>query len=487
MSALKQLVIIGAGFSGVALAIHASRATDAPLDILLVDPRPEPGSGLAHSTTHPDHRLNGLATLHTIYPEAPAHFSDWVRDGGVLASDPAALAPNGGVYARRRDFGRYMALELARHADRNPSGSRLDTVRGRAVGIRRSGAGLCVELQDGRELTADRCVLAVGWNAVGVPGPLNAIVGNGGWIGDPWHEERVARIPPRATVLLMGTGLTASDTFATLMAQGHQGAVVALSRRGLRPGSQSPFPSRLTSVWGMLRDPHPAFVARHGTPTTIRGAMRRLREDIAGLDPSCTSWHAPFDELRNAVAQFWPALTSTEQRRYVRHVKAWYDTFRFRNPPQIERIVDAGVARGQLRFVAGHVRDVQAVGSAIDVGYDPRRGSGRMTLRADVVVNCTGPNPRPSASGNPLWQRLIRDGWARDHPCGVGVDVDLSCRVVDAAGRSDGTLFCIGPPTMGTFGEATAVPYVARQVLDTLPALLYPGAGAASADAVRGA
>lgn len=134
-------------------------------------------------------------------------------------------------------------------------GARIDVVRDRAVGITRTGAGL----------------------------------------------------PPTARMLLLGSGPTASDAFATLAAQGHQGPVTALSRRGRRPARQNPFPSRITSVWGMLRDPNPAFVARHGAPATVRGTLRALLSPGVVLDMHFLSrWVRPDDLLYIAVfAALW--------------------------------------------------------------------------------------------------------------------------------------------------------------------------------------
>lgn len=466
---MKRVVVIGAGFSGVTLAVHLGRVDGAPSEVVLVDPRPEPGPGFAHASAHPDHRLNAPAPLHTIHPDDPLHFVDWLRDRRLDESDPGAVAPGGARFVRRRDFGRYMTDELARHARGNPAGMRIDVVRDRAVGLERTGSGLRVALGGGGRIDADRCVIAVGWNPVAVPAPWQAVGGHPGWIADPWDADRLARLPRGARVLLLGAGPTGSDAFATLAAQGHQGPVIALSRRGMRPARQNPFPSRITSVWGMLRDPAPEFVARHGTPATVRAALRALRADIAALDPAQASWHAAFDALRDAASHLWPALPETERRRFVRHLKGRYDVHRFRNAPQVDRLLDEGVDRGQLRYLAARVHGARAVGSAIDVDLVPARGGGPETLRVDAVVNCTGPGPRPSASGNPLWTRLVADGLARDHPCGLGVDVDAACRLRAADGRVVDGVTCIGPPTLGAAGESTAVPFIARQVLDVLP------------------
>lgn len=465
---MDPVVVVGAGFTGVAVAVHLSRAPTPPRSITLVDPRPVPGHGLAHGSPHPDHRLNAPAAIHTIHPDAPLHLVEWLRDGGALAADPGAVAPNGAIYPRRADFGRYMAAELERHARAASPGCEIAHVRDRVVAVRRTAGGLAFELAGGRTLRAGRGVLALGWNAVGVPDPLRGADAHPGWIGDPWDLERIAAIPRDARVLLLGTSLTACDAFAVLAAQGHTGPVLALSRRGMRPAAQNPFPSTLTSVWGMLRDPEPAFLRRHGRPATLRAALRALRADVAALDPSTASWQAPFDDLRDGSMRFWPDWPDAQKRRFVRHAKPWYDTFRFRNPPQVERIVDDGLARGQLALAAGRLRGARPSGAAIEVDYDARADGARRTSAADVVVNCTGPRPLPGASGHPLWTRLIADGLVRDHPCGLGVQVDEACRTIDATGRANDDLLAFGPPTIGTFGEVSAVPFIARQVIDAL-------------------
>jgi uncharacterized NAD(P)/FAD-binding protein YdhS len=286
-----------------------------------------------------------------------------------------------------------------------------------------------------------------------------------GWIGDPWRTQAFDTIASAAPVLLVGSGLTASDAFAALTARGHRGPVLSLSRHGLRPGSQNPHRSQ-RSVWDRVLEREPAILRRGGVPASARAAVRLLRREIAAIDPASSSWHVPFDELRDACWLFWSRWPDAERRRFVRHVKVWYDAFRFRNPPQVERIVDDGLRSGHLAFAAGRLRDSRVDGSTIVVEYDSPRGAGRQTVRTAAVINCTGPRPRPSQSGNPFWEALLRDGIARDDAAGLGVDVDSRGRLVDGHGRPHDAIFAIGPPTLGRFGEADAVPYVIRGILD---------------------
>ena len=92
-----------------------------------------------------------------------------------------------------------------------------------------------------------------------------------------------------------------------------------------------------------------------------------------------------------------------------------------------------------------------------------------------AVVNCTGPQPRPSASGNPFWSAAIRDGIAHDDPSGLGVAVNGEGRVLGPGGQAHEAIFAIGPPTMGRFGEAAAVPYVVRGILEVTRRIVSAG------------
>jgi uncharacterized NAD(P)/FAD-binding protein YdhS len=477
---LRRIAIIGGGYSGVAAAIQLVNASKQPLDIRVVEPRATLGAGLAHSTPHPDHRLNAPEAIHSLHPDDVGHFGAWLDASGTLLHDPGSRADNGYVFARRADFGRYVASELERHARSNTSASRIDHVRAVAVDAHCKSSGIEVTLESGATLGADACILATGWNAVSVPRQLESIAGHPGWVGNVWDLDRMSAIPRHATVLMLGAGLTAADAFATLAAQGHQGPVFALSRHGLRPASQNPHRGTAT-IWERLLDPSPAFVRRHGLPGGVGTALHALRQDIAAVDAANSSWHVVFDEMRDALSHFWPALPPAEKQRFVRHLKSWYDAHRFRNPPQTEQIVTAGERRGQLEFISGRIALARMSGPQIAIEYQCRATGARRIVQAAAVVNCTGPQPRPSASSNPLFQSLLRHGAIRDNPCGLGLDVDDRSRTLDARGSPSDALFAIGPPTTGHLGETTAVPFITRQILDVVAQL---GSDGGSSDVI---
>lgn len=471
----RRVAIVGAGFSGSAVAIHLSLAPIGRYDICLIDPS-EPGPGLAHSTRHPQHRLNGPDSIHVLYPERPGHFSDWVRSSGALDADPKALASNGLVYPRRSVFGAYMSLELARHAGSNDqSGSTIQHLRDRVSRLSKASLGWDVELESGGRFPAELCILATGWNDLQVPPQLRPIANHPGWIGNPWDLEKLASIPSTTPVLLVGNGLTASDVFATLDAQGHAAPVFALSRRGVRPASQPRSPSAV-SFMERFGNPKPPFVQRHPDLPSTRAILRALRADIEAAEVAGIGWHQPFDEMRDAVRVFWPNLAPIEQRRFIRHLKPWYDANRYRNPPQIEKIIADGVARGQLTFLAGRLCNAVASASAsasanrLAIQIAVRKGN-RETLEVGAAVNCTGPQPRPSLSSNRLVRDLVERHAISDSPTGIGMHVDAAFRAIDVHGNADPNLRVIGPPTIGSLGESAAVPFITSHVCELVRTL----------------
>lgn len=467
---VKAIAVIGGGFSGAALAIHLSRRATQPVEILLIEPRTLLGTGLAHSAGHPDHRLNAADSIHLLYLDAPDHFSAWLKASGVLERDPAAVAATGRIYPRRADFGRYVGAELARHQASNASGSAIRHVSQRALRVMANSEGFSIALETGETVRAAACVLAVGQGQPQLPASLRNVAAHPDCVANPWDLDALQRVAPDRRVLIMGTGLTTADVVATLISQGHRGAIAAVSRRGMRPTTHSPFPPTMPRLQGLMQE-IPEFVARHGRPDTVARIVRALRADIDRLDPARASWHALFDEVRDASHVLWPHLSTREQLRFLRHLKPWYDVHRFRIPPQTERILKRAMDAGQLAFHRARVHSVKQSPEGFAVGFEERDAGHARTEIYSTLINCTGFDSRLAALTDPLMRNLATDGLLRSSPCGLGVEVDLDSRAISARGSYVPGLYVIGPLTGGSLGEASSVPVITRQVRQVIPRL----------------
>lgn len=466
-----DVAIVGGGFTGAAFAIHLSRMAERPLDIAIVEPRGRLGRGLAYDTADPDHRLNAPIPVHFLYPDTPDHLQNWYAGRGGPARDPEARAADGNIYMRRGDFGRYVEEQLCAHVAGNPSGSTIRHVRSRALAAERTSRGYSLTLDDGRALTAGLTVLAAGYDRPNAPPPFDgAISDRPAFVGDPWDTARLREIPADARILLLGMAQTASDVIAVLLRSGHRGPIAAVSRHGLRtrrrPQSGSGAPP---DVVDRIVRPVSLFTAAHGRHASVRGLLRTLRSEARRAEAAGGTWLEPFGDLRDSVWDVWPALPLAEKRRFLRHLRVWYDVHRFQLPPQVEaRIAEAETA-GQVSFDAASCVSAACDKSAFTVTLQ-RRGSGeRRRQTFDAVVNCTGPGMRSGRSTNPFVRLLAARGFAAPHPAGVGFSVDDECRAIGAGGRADPHLRIVGPPTYGAFADQQGASFIALRLYRTMP------------------
>ena len=445
-----HIAIIGGGFAGAACALHLLR--DHPglrLQLSIIEPRAVLGAGLAYSSPAPEHRINVAAARMSVLPDQPTHFHDWLLAGGEPARDPACAMPDGRLYPSRAVFGRYVDAQLRAQVAANP-GVAFAHVRDEAVRLDGDGAGFSVGLAGGGELRADLVVLAVTHTRPDLPSVLR---GSGAVLPDPWDVAALARIPAAARVLVVGTGLTACDVVASLLARGHRGPITAVSRHGLLPRPRTTLP-----------------VAAEGDFTTrpertAVGLLRRVRCAMATAQAAGRPWENIVDALRQQAGTAWGSLDWGERRRLLRHLRTWWDVHRFQCAPQIDAALTAAQASGALRVRAAHLLGVADTSEGAVLRLRPRGAApGECeVLGCDVVVNCTGPGHRSVTASHPLLRGLGEAGLLAADPASLGIWVDGRSRVLRADGSAWRNLFVAGPLARGTFGELMGLPQVNLQ------------------------
>jgi len=99
------IAIVGGGVSGALTAHHLARR-GTPAHVIVIDPRPDVGLGLAYSTPSLLHLLNVPAGKISALPDDPGHFLRWL----TAHHDATATAD---MFAPRAVFGRYVRSLLA--------------------------------------------------------------------------------------------------------------------------------------------------------------------------------------------------------------------------------------------------------------------------------------------------------------------------------------------------------------------------------------
>lgn len=426
---MTHVAIIGAGLSGALQAIHLAGAGAAK--VTLIERGRAPGRGVAYGTGRAEHLLNVPARRMSAFPDRPDDFVDWfARAHGGDAED----------YAPRMAYGDYVTARLAE------AGHRIEIVRGEAVNVVAGTRGELVKLAGGRDIVADAVVLAPGNLPPALPARIDVAALGAAWTGDPWAGLDPGGLGADDTVVLIGTGLTAVDAILTLDALGLAGKILAISRRGLAPrahGTREP-----------LVAPPPAAL-----PATCVDMLRHVRRRAGAV-----GWMSAVHELRAVTQDIWRAATETERRRFLRHLRPWWDVHRHRIAPGVAATVDRLCREGRLAFAAGRIVAATPEGDAARLAWRPRGGDRIETIRAARIVNCTGPELDIARAGEPLFDALLAAGRIRPDPLRIGIDTDPdSLGAIDRAGRVSATLHVIGPPTRGAFWESVAVPDIRLQ------------------------
>ncbi|HEY0011774.1 MAG TPA: FAD/NAD(P)-binding protein [Allosphingosinicella sp.] len=414
-----RAAVIGGGLSGALQAIHLLR--EGAAHVTLIERARTPGRGVAYSTDRPEHLLNVPARRMSAWGDQPDHFVRWYEQRGGAAES----------FAPRMAFGDYVVEQLAAAA-----GEGLEIVRGEAVDVE----GKEVLLADGRRIEADAVVLAPGNLPPATPRGIDPDALGALWVADPWAPGIADGLGASDTMLLIGTGLTAVDVALTMEASGFRGRILALSRRGLVPRAHGPR--------------EPMCAPQEALPSDCIALLRRVRRRTAEI-----GWRSAVHELRNVTQSIWAGASEAQRRRFLRHLRPWWDVHRHKLAPAVGATIDRMQAEGRLHFAGGRILTVSPDGT---VTWRPRGTSAPETLKAARIVNCTGPECDIVRAGEPLLNALLAKGRIRQDPLRVGIDVDDQCRTLTGSGPSD-SLYAIGPVTRGTFWESVAVPDIRAQ------------------------
>jgi uncharacterized NAD(P)/FAD-binding protein YdhS len=437
-----RLVICGGGASAILLLAALKERITRPIVVTIMEPRGQLGAGAAYSTTCPAHLLNTRACNMSVTDD-PTDFVEWLR------KEHRRRGFNWGAqdFAPRQYFGEYLRTRLANI--RTASNIQLTWVRSVADSVLAHGDGWEVVPAQGEPVLADIVVLATGNEA---PRPLGldlAPQANGLILNNPWEVDRKADIPLEASVLIAGTGLTAVDVIAELLHRRHTGRIYAFSRRGLLPRSHGP------------ATPLPESL-RRAFPASLRALVKHVRE-LSSDDPRGERWRGVMTELRSMAPALWASWDLSEQRRFLRHVRPFWDVHRHRLAPILHARLTRAIARGQLKIVRGRLdaleHDVQRGGLRATV----RQADGPRVLKGAVLINCTGPSTHPLRVANPLLQSLVADGTARPDAVELGLATDRRSRVLSRDGSVQRRLYALGTLARGSQWELTAIPEIRAQ------------------------
>ena len=445
-------VVVGGGFCGAMTAaqlLTSARRAGLALEVVIVERGGAVGEGVAYATRDPAHLLNVPAARMSAWPERPDDFLAWARrrDPNVSAYD----------FLPRHWYADYIRDALGEAVAASAGLARFTVIYDEVRRVaRRPGGGWMVHLEHGASLRAAAVVLSIGHSPPSDPigarwsGPRTRL------IADPWRPFAMNIVDPADPVVIIGTGLTAVDVLLSLTSRPRTGSITLISTYGLRPlahAAQAVEASDLSELVTRLLAASPAL--RVGD---LLRELRRLARDTAPKD-----WRALIDGLRPHTAGVWQALSSRERRRFLRHVRPYWEAHRHRMPTVVAERFDALSASGLVRVQSGRVLEVRAGAAGLEVEVRPRGNSTTYRLAAGWLVNCTGPTPSNRPEANPVIGALLVNGELRVDELALGVETAPDGTALTAGGASAPGLIVVGTLRKAGLWESIAVPELRQQ------------------------
>ncbi|RID90289.1 hypothetical protein D2N39_19045 [Gemmobacter lutimaris] len=242
------------------------------------------------------------------------------------------------------------------------------------------------------------------------------------------------------------------DRVISLLKAGQKVKILPVSRRGLLPRTHapsSPLPISLGDI---------PFGAPMSVLTDWLRSLARRAEQRGG------TWRDAIDGVRPHIKSIWRSLPAIERARFLRHAATLWDVHRHRIPPDAAAIIDDALSSGQLSLLRGAFLGASRTHHGTETVNIRTSGSGEnMKLDAGIVFDCRGIRRDPARHASPLIAGLFASGAARIDPLNIGLDVDLSSRLISASGKASDRLFAIGPVSRAAFWEITAIPDIRDQ------------------------
>ncbi|MEJ2854041.1 MULTISPECIES: FAD/NAD(P)-binding protein [unclassified Saccharothrix] len=459
-SAARRVVVVGAGLGGTATAIRLLQFAREPVEVVLVERRPEyRNAGVAYhrAGNHWHHVFNIQAGRMAVFREDVDDFVRWAnheadrtgwpepwRDREFTESGPAP----------RRIYPDYLADRLAAAVREATPGATLAQVDGEVVDIELVGDRLRITVQDGDQrtpVTADHVVVATGLEKRR-PVFAESVVDHPAFVRDPYSHhgiDRILALPPEAEVAVVGTLLSAYDSAALLLRRGHTGPIHMISRSGL---TLRTYPSDHRHRVLTLPPPElraDVYEGRDALVQRVKAEWDRACAAVARDHPDVSpvvvtervskSWEPHLPEILRRVP-------SADLRALLDSYGSLLATLRVNAVAYTTEIVDAAMRdTGQITVTTGKVERVEdAGGGRLAVCTSTR------TIEADLVISNFGRESDYARVDSALWSALLRKGMAVPHQrTGRGVEVDEHGTLLGADGRPAGPLSVIGSPREG--------------------------------------
>src|SRR5262249_46643145 len=145
-------------------------------------------------------------------------------------------------------------------------------------------------------------------------------------------------------------------------------------------------------------------------------SLMQLVRTVRSMAKECEhrggNWRDALTRVREQAPSIWQRLAPRERRRFLRHLRCYWDVHRHRLPERPWTALADMRRAGSLHVHAGRLLQLEPAGKRIRVLWRARGEQETRQLTVDRVINCTGPDHDIQRSRQPLVRSLMSQGMA---------------------------------------------------------------------------
>lgn len=436
-----EIAIIGGGLSGTLLAYYLLQEDRLPATVYLFEKNYQQLSrGIAYRSSNETQLLNVPAANMNLYGLPPGDFYHWLQSMGNKNVLP-------GDFVSRALFGTYLKELFQERIDRAKH-VKVKVITDEVIDIVKEEETLYVATANGHTYHVTKAVVANGILPPADPFEVTLDIRlTGLYQSNPWNFQYLDQLKNKDHVVLIGTGLTMLDHATGLLKVDKNIEVTAFSRRGLLPLAHEPYKPYDFPDYTIVPTEDISLLIQ-----SIRAYYRTHKNK--GLD-----WRDLIDRVRTQVPQLWKELSATSKKRFIRHLKPYWEIHRHRAPQQVLKIVQQAMQEGRFKLLKGKIGEVTTNGQCLIIKLVS--ATNVMRIETNYLLNSSGLQHNISLTSDPLLRNLLDRGYMIPDSNKLGVETDELGAFQCSTGRKN--IFTLGALRRAAVFECTAAKEIGEQ------------------------
>ncbi len=473
--------IVGGGSTGIAfLAQFAKKITKYlykdQFEINIFEKENPLGTGLAYNVKSHSLLLNSSTEAFSIYSEDPKNFLSW------LLQFPEKWRPyfpeigdvNEFSFLPRKLAGLYLQDSASQAKEIcNFHNIKINLIRDEVVDIVQNGYYTQILVSNGRRYKSDYIILCTG----NLPSEkFNEFKQYPSYFHSPYKEEERIKetIPLDASVLILGTRLSAIDVAMLLKENGHQGKITMASREGIFPAvknelkhymlkylnlknikiqlKRNNFQLKIDDLLKLVKKEvsyiYQKDISYKEILTYSGDPQRILREDLYKAKRKKLLWGKMQMEFFNLIEEYWKAFSLDEKRKYLKNylgiMQRYTSSFAVVNGEKILALMK----RGQLTIETG-IDNLNYRKDECIFSCELNNKKWKYNKKFDYVINATGSGKDLQKFSPPLYANLAYSNKVQFNPFG-GLNVSIKDFSILTNKNFTAKLYAAGSPTFGS-------------------------------------